>query len=235
MKFSSVLRQRRLAQSKAQGPPRLPHPKDIFPFFRLPLELREAIYDETLEDRDEQLDYDKTLKYQACSTPLVNLLRVSKRVKQEYEARARKKMSFRIDDMFGETSTGPCLLPEAAVKIPLAVASIVVFHRRYGKEFDMHRKWLLELIKQFKTLECLRLTIKVARDSLQENKARVEGFLRWLSATLTAAFVAEVHGAEYDFNDETEMKKEFFPMMRWSYEKGKLEDIKEEELKDEEN
>ena len=99
----------------------------VFPFFDLPAELRNMIYDQSLDDREDQ-ELSCHLHLKPKIVPRTNLLLVSKQMKQEYEERARKHSQLVIRDPESYNSGIEELptLPPAASKVATIILELFI-------------------------------------------------------------------------------------------------------------
>lgn len=125
---------------------------NTFPFLELPKELRDMIYDEALDDKEDQrLSRDLFLK--ARSVPRTNLLLASKQVKQEYEERAAKHSQLIIKaienhDTYDNSNNGDDdvdesiynqvpILPPAANRVPIITLEPYVADLNWPREASL--------------------------------------------------------------------------------------------------
>ncbi|KAK4629162.1 hypothetical protein CLAFUW4_08182 [Fulvia fulva] len=138
----------------------------VFPFFDLPLELRDMIYDETLEDRqDQRLCNSVYLK--AKGVPRTNILLVSKDVKQEYEQRATKHSHLTVKDLrsYDEVRTA---LPAAAKKVSHIVIEPCVCTSELAKYLAKFTPLIGLVTSPFFSLKTLTINIvMIAGDRLE--------------------------------------------------------------------
>ncbi|KAK4628946.1 hypothetical protein CLAFUW4_08376 [Fulvia fulva] len=142
--------------------------KNIFPFFDVPLELKDMIYDETLEDVDTYLEVG--LRVEAKNVPPTNALLISKKFKEELETRAKKHSHLFIKDKW-ESAPVPklenAILPEPATKIRRLAFETAANYTDYMEYPD---QWFSRLTVQMDWLRSfdIKIIALICEDSQSE-------------------------------------------------------------------
>lgn len=226
MKFDLELCQRHAPPTKAQRTQVTERARSIFPFFRLPLELREQIYDESLQKYGGKVRKRGSLRYSGANMACMNLLLVSKQLKQEYECRTEKSRSLLVYDSFECRISAYVSVPKILSSSLRVTISILVSPDDVAKqELDMHRRWIEQCLWRMRKVLVIRIKIKVYSNALPELQKGLEDFVRQVYKASPVRLVPYVLGAECDLDHQTGMKRNFTPLMMWSNEKDKLEEV----------
>lgn len=112
-----------------------------FPFFDLPREMRDAVYDSALVDIYE-VEVCKTLRAVIYNSAATNVLTTSRQICEEYKQRAQKHATLRIYDLALDR-------PEPVRKVPamlLTVGSLRIDIMVSEGDIDDHETWIVKLL-----------------------------------------------------------------------------------------
>lgn len=201
------------------GAPTSDTSRHTFPFLDLPLEMREMIYDETLEVFEGELDCGG-LKYQASR---LGLLLVCKQLESEYSGRAKKKQTLLLQDIRRNTYAEKFNLPypTATTKV---TANIRVQRICFQADIYHHRVWLSKLIEQVPEKVAIEVNIYIAREQLSTKQTVLAPFVQNMVVASTGPVAAHIYVAECDIADHSETTDDFSRVMEWSHELQKFED-----------
>lgn len=200
--------------------------RDVFPFFDLPLELREMIYDESFEKRKGRL-HGKGLRYEASGMPVSNLLLVSKQVGHEYNVRSEKQQRLRLTDDYPASCEDDCKLPGPAAWTSVTLI-ISIRSRSWDQIIEYYEGWLPTFFAAMPHQTPLQLDVKVHSDgfaSIPAYRQRIEEFISLINANTDFAFTTCVQGTQRVSNGDWGLWKAASPLLMWSPESQKLEDI----------
>ncbi|KAF2161884.1 hypothetical protein M409DRAFT_58665 [Zasmidium cellare ATCC 36951] len=204
--------------------------RDVFPFFELPLEMRDMIYADSLQDVRGNLKCGG-LKYKFSNMPRANLLLVSKQFGQEYKARARKtKKTLLLEDTHDTGNSHALKLPGPTAAYTTITLNISIHPHGPDQDLYYYMGWLLaltSLLPSCTSCTAFRLNIKMSHLDLANLQEMVGKLISKASRLCPVSFDAQVSGASRghyaDFRSGLE--KDSVPMMKWSREKQALEPI----------
>ena len=151
--------------------------KNVFPFFKLPRELRDNIYEQALETRTsshrpgegcgQHLDgHSGCVSFQAINVPVTPLLTVCRRFNQEYTDRAAKF------SMLVVTETGSCKTLFEDFDFPKQAQAFtrlrIDLHFLHPNDINDHHEWLAQVLAGMKKLQDLSIRIHMLRRSFEE-------------------------------------------------------------------
>ena len=172
--------------------------RKIFPFFELPRELRDFIYEQSLQSKDQRLRCGICLK--AKDTSPTNVPLVSKQVKRELEECAHRRSHLTIADRLGfDEHTGIITLPPAAKKIwTLSVEACP----EDPKEMGLSLRWIRHVTAQMFSL--ISLSVKVVAEIEVETTVEewVEGLEISNHTTLPKLQAVQILHASQDLYNE---------------------------------
>lgn len=193
--------------------------RHIFPFFDLPLEMREMIYDESLEDEAVKLLCGFELDL--ANVPATNMLLVSKDFRREYLLRADKRSQMTIADVTS-WMPGVTQFPSPATRVhSIRLQLVFVCH----EDDQDHLEWLSELIPRCEKLRVLDARIHYDPHILSFAKARDLISKDWI--VLQSLTTLKVYEREIDGVSDWDFKSEEGLCLEWSSVTGKLEEVTE--------
>lgn len=214
------------------------HKDGIFNFFALPRELRDKIYEESLQFK-KKFEPQHGVRLRARRIVAVELLLVNRQFHNEYLERAEKKTCLIIvdrDHYHGETLELPIPIKYARkLELHLALACDEPDHGmercRMLPELRMHRKWIVKLSEQMKYLDAI--TIKVLIDAHACVKECEEKLLKeqYRLTNLESLASLEVYHCDYYVGKTSSAWNFGKPrklVMKWSAESGDLQRVNNE-------
>ncbi|KAK4498887.1 hypothetical protein PRZ48_009397 [Zasmidium cellare] len=206
--------------------------RDVFRFFDLPLEMREMIYDESLQEREGSLKC-RGLDYKASNMPRVNLLLVSKRFKQEYKARVRKAGQILVlQDTYDSIRPDFFGLPYPRTMYTSIIVNIHIHPDDPEAEFGLHEDWMPALMRSLAACPgdvTLQFNIQMCRSDIAsgEYQQELEKLVCKLALLSPVCYHVNIYGASRDWarNTGSGLKSDSILSMMWSREKQKLERI----------
>lgn len=137
----------------------------IYPFFDLPQEVRDNIYDECLEDIDLP-DLCLELHLKANKVPITALLLVNKAFSNEYRLRANTKQSLTVTDdcprgLLTTYCQGNFDIPTRALTISTVYIEAFVLHLT---DIEEHHDWISQLIAQLPAVRKVHLRVIIGRE-----------------------------------------------------------------------
>lgn len=195
----------------------------VFPFFDLPLEMREMVYDEAFEEREGRMKCGG-LNYTASSMPILELLLVSKQFEHEYRTRSKKKQSAWLKDNFDVIDCNAFTLPHPAARLSVTV-DISIQPGNWDNEIHHHHSRLQELFTQLPHHPSRRLIIKVARDELVDSQKQLEVFVCKLHASTQVSLATRICGAQQDWESISGPENDSISLLMWPPSSQKLEPV----------
>ncbi|EME38330.1 hypothetical protein DOTSEDRAFT_29390 [Dothistroma septosporum NZE10] len=199
--------------------------RNIFPFFDLPRELRDNIYDHLLITRRRTAEeHYLALKIDNLTDPTAS--RVSKQFRSEYLARACKHpiitQFIEHVDFYGD-------ICEDTFPAPISRSQIAEFLLLEGStEGIMHPDWIEELLTRLPKVTEVRVKIATLCSTVQEFEEGYDEEDGWLDIENLACFElyhsSERDYREFDFDKHAKdhlVKKWDFENKRWEYVKDK--------------
>ncbi|KAK4498886.1 hypothetical protein PRZ48_009396 [Zasmidium cellare] len=147
--------------------------RHIFPFFALPQELRDEIYDQHLTSYAGKLKCG--FKIVASDIPITNLLLVSKAFGEEYRLRVRKKSQVTITDTNTWGAAQITIIPPPVANARRLKIEVACFS---WDEVERHGQWVGDVVKRVN--HPLVLQIHVNYCSQFGFHARRNMFMRWV-------------------------------------------------------
>ncbi|TKA22895.1 hypothetical protein B0A50_07834 [Salinomyces thailandicus] len=221
----------------------------VFPFFGLPRELRDSIYDDCLIfKRKFGPQYGIRLRGRRVVQP--HLLLLNSQFRDEYLEQAQKKTCLVIvdrDHYHGEPLKLPSVMKYAhKLELHLALACDAADHVMSGsskckvkQELRMHRKWIGDICLQMKELDSIKVSVML---DFHEYISDCETHLlaeQYRLTNLEALTSLEIFHCDYYVGPKTDsasawnFSKPKSLIMMWSAQKGILECVEHEERVDE--
>ncbi|KAM3420309.1 hypothetical protein BST61_g3593 [Cercospora zeina] len=155
--------------------------RDIFPFFDLPRELRDTIYELAVEDRNCGEGTSDQPKMTAVNVPLPHLLQISRQFSTEYRERAEVNSTLYLYDHIALQPNTPKL----STCVPIPARNIRTLHIRLAsfageelsEEFELHEQWVKLAVHTVLGLQVLDLRIDVTttEDAQRSPQQRLQG------------------------------------------------------------